>query len=39
MRAVSLTEVSCGFSCTDDLKIDLFDHLLVGTAKRYNQIG
>ena len=35
MRAVSLAEASCGFSWTEDVKVNLLDHFLVGTGERY----
>lgn len=35
MRAVSLTEASCGFSWTEDVKVDLLGHLLASTTERY----
>ena len=35
MRAVSLAEASCGFSWTEDVKVDLLGHFLAGTTGRY----
>ena len=34
MRAMSFAEDSCGFSWTEDVKVDLLGHFLAGTAER-----
>ena len=35
LRAVNLAESSCGFTWTEDVKVDLLGHHLSGTAEQY----
>lgn len=35
MRAANLAEASCGFTWTDNVKVNLLRRFLFGTAERY----